>query len=238
MKKLILLLLIIPFIYNYSQSFNLSVPNLNQTVNTDSEAAYIFLISNNSGAPLNFYIKKEIVQMPADWSASLCFDYCFAPSLDSINTTQFGGTPLAANETREVSVHIFTSSTPGTAAINFYIGNLDNPTDYRVIDLYATVNPVSVDENTNIINTFSLNQNYPNPFNPMTKIDYSISSSSNVKLDVYDILGNKVRSLVNKYQTSGSYSINFTGEGLSSGIYFYTLNAENKSITKKMILSK
>lgn len=238
MKKIFLLLFIVPFIYNYSQSFTVSVPDLNQTINTDSEAAYIFSISNISNSPLNIYIKKEIVQIPTDWSASLCFEYCFSPLLDSVNTTQFNGTPLAIGETREVSVHVFTSSIPGTASINFTVGNLSVASDNRTLNITTTVNPVSVDEENTIIKNFVLNQNYPNPFNPATTISYSLPQASYVSLDIYDILGNKVETLVNKEQASGNYTINFNAKGLSSGIYFYTLKANNNSITKKMVLSK
>jgi len=238
MKKLILLFFIIPFIYNYSQSFAVYPPELSKVGNINDEVAFNFTISNSSYGPINVYIKKEVTLIPNDWSASLCFEYCFAPTLDSVTTSSYNGTPLGIGMHRDASVHVFTSDTPGTAIIKFTVGNVSFPTDYVVYTLTTTVEAVSVGEETNIVKSFNLSQNYPNPFNPATKIEYSIPSSSNVKLDVYDILGNKVKSLVNKYQTSGSYSINFTGEGLSSGIYFYTLNAENKSITKKMILSK
>jgi ligand-binding sensor domain-containing protein len=85
---------------------------------------------------------------------------------------------------------------------------------------------------------FSLNQNYPNPFNPSTTISFYIPNSSFVNLKVYDILGNEVATLVNEEKATGSYELNFNALELSSGIYFYKLQAGNFIETKKMILLK
>ena len=86
--------------------------------------------------------------------------------------------------------------------------------------------------------SFNLSQNYPNPFNPTTTIDYQIPKQSHVRLSVYDILGNKVEDLVNENKSAGKYSINFNASSLSSGTYFYQLEAGNYMQTKKLILIK
>jgi len=88
---------------------------------------------------------------------------------------------------------------------------------------------------------FLLHQNYPNPFNPKTIINYELKISSNVKLIIYDISGKEIAFLVNQRQTSGSYEIKFDGSNISSGVYFFRLEAEdskgnNYQETKKMIL--
>jgi hypothetical protein len=85
---------------------------------------------------------------------------------------------------------------------------------------------------------FTLEQNYPNPFNPSTRITYSIPKSSFVTLKVYDILGNEIGTLVNQTQEAGNYNISFNAENLSNGIYIYSLNADNFTDVKKMILMK
>ena len=85
---------------------------------------------------------------------------------------------------------------------------------------------------------YSLDQNYPNPFNPETNISFSIPSRTFVSLKVYDITGREIRSYVNSFTNPGSYSVNFTGEGLASGIYFYSLQAGDFRETKKMVLVK
>src|SRR5690606_4330861 len=87
--------------------------------------------------------------------------------------------------------------------------------------------------------SFRLEQNYPNPFNPTTSIRFSLPSASNVVLKVYDISGKEVATLLNNERvTSGVKEVNFNAVGLSSGIYFYTLQTENFRETKKMVLVK
>jgi len=85
---------------------------------------------------------------------------------------------------------------------------------------------------------FLLYQNYPNPFNPSTTIKYSIGKSSFVTLQVFDLLGNEVTSLVNEHKQSGTHRIDFNAQHLSSGIYFYRLISSNKILTKKLTLIK
>jgi len=98
--------------------------------------------------------------------------------------------------------------------------------------------PPSVDSDNSTISNFDLQQNYPNPFNPSTIIKYSIPTSSFVQLTIYDVLGNEVATLVNEEKPSGTYEINFSAEGLSSGIYFYQLSSGSFLSTKKMLLLK
>lgn len=85
---------------------------------------------------------------------------------------------------------------------------------------------------------FSLYQNYPNPFNPNTTINFSIPQRSNVKLVVFNQIGEEIRTLLNQEMNSGKYIVNFNGDNLPSGIYFYKLEAGNFTQTKKCILIK
>lgn len=85
---------------------------------------------------------------------------------------------------------------------------------------------------------YFLSQNYPNPFNPSTKIAYEIPFQEVVKLRVYDILGNMVTTLINQEKPAGSYEVEFNTSSLSSGIYFYTLQAGNFMETRKMVFLK
>ena len=83
-----------------------------------------------------------------------------------------------------------------------------------------------------------LYQNYPNPFNPITKIKYSILRNSYVTIKIYDLLGNEIETLVNEEKSEGIYSVVFSARNLSSGIYFYRMQAGNFSDTKKFIILK
>jgi hypothetical protein len=86
--------------------------------------------------------------------------------------------------------------------------------------------------------TFLLEQNYPNPFNPSTTIRYQLPVASEVKLEVYDVLGKKIATVVNERQSAGSYQVVWNASGLSSGTYFYRLQAGTFVETKKMIMVK
>ncbi|MEO8664723.1 MAG: T9SS type A sorting domain-containing protein, partial [Ignavibacteria bacterium] len=93
--------------------------------------------------------------------------------------------------------------------------------------------------NSEIPSGYRLEQNYPNPFNPSTTINFSIPTSSNVTLKVYDALGQEVGTLVDEFKSAGNYSANFTAaSALTSGIYFYTLTSDNFTATKKLMLVK
>ncbi len=84
----------------------------------------------------------------------------------------------------------------------------------------------------------SLSQNFPNPFNPSTKINYSIKNKSFVTLKIFDVLGRAVQTLINKEQSQGNYEVEFDGSNLTSGIYFYRIQAGDFIETKKMLLMK
>ena len=124
---------------------------------------------------------------------------------------------------------LFLASSPFQAIDNILIfsGNPVNPSLVRDHNLQQ------------VPKTISLKQNYPNPFNPSTKISYTLSKGARIRLDVYDITGKKVTSLVNEKQNANSYEVTFFAENLNSGIYFYTLRVNNFIMaTKKMICRK
>ena len=105
--------------------------------------------------------------------------------------------------------------------------------------IYMYTDAVGIDpNNTGVPQSYSLQQNYPNPFNPSTTIKYALPNSSFVALNIYDALGNLVKSVVNGNQTAGNYVENVDMSSFASGIYFYSLKAGNFTETKKMTLVK
>jgi hypothetical protein len=101
----------------------------------------------------------------------------------------------------------------------------------------------TVDKNGTLPNTFTLTQNYPNPFNPETTIDYAVGKAGHVELSIYNILGAKIKTLVNGYQAQGNYSARWLGDSesgdkVASGVYFYKLVAGDYTDIKKMTLLK
>ena len=136
--------------------------------------------------------------------------------------------------------------------------NLIMPEAWDVINIYMN-KPITTDdvfrfrvdsssiildvEEKHIVREFELYQNYPNPFNPSTTIEYSIPRASKINLQVFDILGQRIETLVDEFQASGKYSINWNPKNISSGIYFYLfeaydLNGNKISLSKKMIYLK
>ncbi len=109
---------------------------------------------------------------------------------------------------------------------------------------YSSTIVTDVSDEQEIIPTvFKLNQNYPNPFNPSTIINYQIPEQSFVSLKIYDILGKKVATLLNEEKLAGSYNVVFNASSISSGVYFYTIEATPNGgqkgsffQTRKMIL--
>lgn len=90
----------------------------------------------------------------------------------------------------------------------------------------------------NLPEKYILEQNYPNPFNPITKINYSLPIAVKVNIQVYDILGRLVKTLVNEFKETGNYEVQFDGTGLASGVYFYRIEAGDFTDSKKMVLVK
>lgn len=96
----------------------------------------------------------------------------------------------------------------------------------------------SVDEYSGIPTEYVLMQNYPNPFNPTTSIRFGLPTESNVRLSVFNILGQEVAVLVNQTMSAGFHKVNFDASQLTSGLYFYKVQAENFVQVKKMLLMK
>jgi hypothetical protein len=101
------------------------------------------------------------------------------------------------------------------------------------------VNPPSAVEGVDAVPvTFALSQNYPNPFNPSTTLEFSVSKSSHVVLEVFNILGQSVATLVDEAMIPGTYRMDFNASALSSGVYLYRLKAGDFVQTKKMLVTK
>ena len=101
---------------------------------------------------------------------------------------------------------------------------------------YAYSDEVEVDVTAPL--SFNLDQNYPNPFNPTTNIKFSVPESGNVKLSVYNLVGEEVAVLVNGFSQAGTFEVTFDASNLSTGVYLYKLQSANSVQTKKMMLLK
>ena len=133
-----------------------------------------------------------------------------------------------SNSTKDYSFTDNTISTSGKYA--YRLKQIDNDGSFS----YSQV--VETDVTVNL--TYSLGQNYPNPFNPTTKISYTIPETGLVTLKVYNVVGETVAELINQTQEAGKYEVEFSGSGLSNGVYFYELKAHGFSSVKKLMLLK
>ncbi len=122
--------------------------------------------------------------------------------------------------------------------------NSEDKSDAQEVDPYESyVTDIEDDIAVQKPKTYKLNQNYPNPFNPETKISYELPERAKVKLTVYNLLGQKVRTLVDGYASSGTHVVQWkglddNGSQVASGVYFYKLESKEFSSVKKMILMK
>ena len=123
--------------------------------------------------------------------------------------------------------------TPG-----FYVGCGDTTDPITIPESYPGCCSDNTKTGTMESADFRLAQNYPNPFNPVTKINYYIAMPTEVKLTVYDVLGNEIALLVSEFESPGAYSVDFDGSNLPSGVYIYKIEAGTFSAVKKLLLMK
>jgi hypothetical protein len=114
--------------------------------------------------------------------------------------------------------------------------NAQREAEYDSIEHQLGPAIVSIEKDVNLIEGFKLHQNYPNPFNPSTMISWQLAVSSHVELSIYNILGQKVVTLVDKKQSAGNHQIEWDASGLASGVYMYCLNVNGQEASMKMIL--
>lgn len=105
---------------------------------------------------------------------------------------------------------------------------------------FLWVSGIEEDENdySSLPRGFELDQNYPNPFNPVTQIRFALSNTADVKLSVYNLNGQLVSEHARGVMNAGKHSMDFDGSKLNSGVYYYSLQTDGKTMTKKMVLTK
>ena len=138
-------------------------------------------------------------------------------------------------DTWDVNQEYYDVLTPSALCINDY-GNIYFGTNDGYI--YGLVDPTDVEYNEIIVNNYRLEQNYPNPFNPTTTINFVLPENGMVNLSIYNILGQKVATIVNKELKAGSYKYNFDASNLSSGMYIYQMETGAYTFSRKMMLLK
>jgi len=144
------------------------------------------------------------------------------------------GTVVAVNNSTGNNPFTLTAPAPGIYTVNAGFKNPNRRWDSVMVDISVT----GVGENASNPALYKLYDNYPNPFNPSTTLRYYLPEASLISIKIYDTVGKNVAVLVNEVKTAGTHQIEFNAIGLSSGIYYYSIQAATFSETKKMILMK
>jgi len=188
----------------------------------------------------NFKLIRVVNDIPTGWSTQLCIGIlCFGPDVDTLPPYPIPYV-LQPGQSDTLLIDFLGATTGiGTVVMKCFVSN--NPSMYIQDTFKVQLNyPNAITPISEIAEGFELEQNYPNPFNPLTKINFSIPLSENVKLDLYNILGNKVATLLEQHLKYGTYSyeLNTSDYNLSSGTYFYVLTAGANRETRKMVVLK
>ncbi len=200
-------------------------------------------VKNLTGQKITLNISRTRNDIPATWMSSFCLNQCYAPFTD--NATE----DIAANVTLPFTMYFDTDpSAEGSGVVEIILSAGADPNEnytlqFTAITSNATGAPVAARPVQ-----MSLKQNYPNPFGQAsaskslsTAIDFTLNKSTNVTLTVFDMLGRRVKSLVNAYQSQGSHHVvwdgtNDNGQAETAGIYLYKLETASWSKTNRMIL--
>jgi Secretion system C-terminal sorting domain len=211
------------------------------------------------GSPLSWYINKHIADSTTAFTKDDNIKLTDVPRL-ATNLMDWYRSPTGGNKTKNTPTNLYniatdnydmkpiqyyadtlnctysTSAPAYTGAMNgFPAGDLNWFPNKKSQWMLTGIKDEPVN---NIPNHFSLNQNYPNPFNPSTRISFNISRTGFTTLTVYNVLGEKVATLISGNLQAGYHVVNFNASNLSSGIYLYRLESGNSNSVKKMILMK
>ena len=223
--------------------------------NTDANSSfgYVYLNCTITADSIGFDgnpITKFDLGRPWQAAPQTVFINCYEPAtLDTAGWLAWNVTPALYAEyncygpgyqpTKRVS---WSSQLTPTQAATYTIENIfsknSNPAfsyDWMPV---TTITGIKETLSNQLPTSYSVSQNYPNPFNPTTIIDYSLPISSNVKIYIYNTLGQLISKLVDGYQQAGYHKVEFNAANLSSGVYFYRFDVNNNVMIKKMVLLK
>jgi len=156
-----------------------------------------------------------------------------------MNENEYGGNLVSMNYQMAFLISLPDFYNPGSADINTSVEWITESFSSVAKVEGIRILPVSIDDDTTEIpNSIVLEQNYPNPFNPTTQITYSIPFDGHVNLTVYNSIGQRINTLVNEVLPAGQHNAVFSGQSLSSGLYFYRIEAGNQVLTRSMVLIK
>ena len=197
----------------------------------DRDEIEVFLDSND--------LRTEQLAIGNNGESSLTYEISFEDGRPNWIILPSGSGEVGGESSENVSVIFRGNEAPGVYTTNMILSTNDPESPEIVIPLTLFIDQeTSADGFDDIPVSFELNQNYPNPFNPVTQITYSLPENADVLLEVYNIQGQLVATLVSQHQASGRHQVSFDASALSSGIYIYRLHAGDFVKSRKMMLVK
>ena len=241
--KYLLILIYGSFLYaNNNQIIDSSFSFIFETdsiiVGQDSVGSFEGTLYNLSNNEINLEITRLINFANEDWSSSICIDaICYNQSIDSISVS------IAAGDSTICGVIAWTNGI-GSDSIQLKLVESDNPNNNMLVNInFLAQYDLSIDNENLYANSIKILSCYPNPFNPSILFKYNIGESNDVHLAIYNVLGEKVKSLVEEVQEPGNYYVKWDGnngfnQSLPSGTYFLRMQSGDDYRMKRITLIK
>ncbi len=225
-----------------AQSFSVEKTFAEENGDVDDYISVLINIKNLKNEDLNLRVditNKE--KLPEGWQTQICFfQNCFPPGVDTKDGI------MAAQYEEHLDITFMTGSEPDVGEVEVTVTDLDDTNNKEILTFKVTAVTVYV-EGSPVPSALALSQNYPNPFSvgtsAITRISFTNPSAGHVSLEVYNLLGQGVRTLVNDFKTAGQSTVawdgrDYNGNFLPAGIYMYKLSAGGKQHSRRLMLTR
>ena len=218
---------------NRDPSFEFNYISSEIHVGADSVGTFNGTIHNLSLDTITIVVVRRVNELPNNWTSSVCLDMiCYNEAIDSVSTQIGQGDSTACGVLAWISG-------PGAGTVQLDIFNL-NSDEHLFLDVNFYAGMVDISKDFIKPNQFLLFPAYPNPFNPVTTIgfDIPIESQNTTTLQLFDVNGRLIESLVNRVLQAGQHEIEWSASGMPSGVYFAELVSGNYRQVQKLVLMK
>ena len=218
---------------NRDSSFEFNYISSEIHVGADSVGSFNGTIHNLSSDTITIFVVRRVNELPNNWTSSVCLDMiCYNEAIDSVSTQIGQGDSTACGVLAWISG-------PGAGTVQLDIFDLDSD-EHLFLDVNFYAGNVEISKDLISPNQFLLFPAYPNPFNTFTTIRFNIPLEMQhaTSLQVFDVNGRPIESLLNKVLQAGEHVIEWSASGVPSGVYFVELVSGNYRQVQKLVLMK